>query len=117
MHTIMIAPNRYIQGPGVLKKIGDHIRHLGQKAFFIGGPTAIFIVRDCAAENLKENSIQYVFETFKGTCTRAGALGLSEKARDFGADMIVGTGGGKGAPNSREAREPPFAVLETSTDG
>ncbi len=94
MHTIMIAPNRYIQGPGVLNQIGDHIRHLGQKAFFIGGSTAISIVKDCATENLKENDIQCQMETFKGACTRAGAEGLSKKAKSFGADIIVGAGGG-----------------------
>jgi glycerol dehydrogenase len=94
MHTIMIAPNRYIQGPGVLSKIGDHIQHLGQKALFIGGPTAISIVTDCAVENLKENNIQFEFETFKGACTRADADGLSKKAKSFGAEIIVGAGGG-----------------------
>ena len=94
MHTIIIAPNRYLQGPGILRKIGDHIQHLGQRAFFIGGPTAISIVKDCSTENLKQNNIQFQFETFKGSCTRAAADELSEKAKTFGGQIIVGAGGG-----------------------
>ena len=59
MFNIMIAPNRYVQGPGLLNKIGEHINHLGKRVFFIGGPTAISIVKDCAVENLKENNIEF----------------------------------------------------------
>lgn len=95
MFSIMIAPNRYVQGPGVLGKIGDHIKHLGQKAFFIGGPTAISIVKNCAIENLKESNIEYHFEPFSGECTRASADALSKKAKAFDAQIIVGTGGGR----------------------
>ena len=94
MHTIMIAPNRYIQGPGVLSQIGDHVAHLGQKAFIIGGPTALSIVKDCAADNLNENNILFELESFKGACNRAAADALSKKAEAFGAEMIVGAGGG-----------------------
>ncbi|MFC1862597.1 glycerol dehydrogenase [Thermodesulfobacteriota bacterium] len=95
MFSIMIAPNRYVQGPGVLNNIGNHIKHLGDKAFFIGGPTAISIVKDCASENLEENNIEFIFEPFSGMCTRQSADELSKKAISFGANIIVGTGGGK----------------------
>ncbi len=44
MVKIMIAPNRYIQGPGVTKEMGNYVSHLGSKFFFIGGPTALSIV-------------------------------------------------------------------------
>ena len=57
MFNIMIAPSKYVQGPGVLGNIGDHIYPLGQRAFFIGGPTAISIVKECAFANLKEKGI------------------------------------------------------------
>jgi len=95
MFSIMIAPNRYVQGPGVLRNIGNHIKHLGDKAFFIGGPTALSIVKDSAVENLKENNIEFIFEPFSGMCTRESADELSKKAKTFGANIIVGTGGGR----------------------
>lgn len=95
MYSIMIAPSRYVQGPGVLDKIGDHIRHLGNRVFLLGGPTAIEIVKQKASENMKENEMEFHFEPFKGECTRASAGALTEKAKVFGAQIIVGTGGGR----------------------
>lgn len=95
MHSIMIAPSRYVQGPGVLNTIGEHIGHLGNKAFFIGGPTALSILKECAYNNLEEKGIEYRFECFSGECTRASAVELSKKARDFGSEIIVGAGGGR----------------------
>ena len=95
MIKIMIAPNRYVQGPRVLQETGKHIAHLGSRVFFIGGPTALSIVKDQIAASLDGNSIEYQFEAFSGECTRASAAQLSEKARKFGADVVAGVGGGR----------------------
>lgn len=95
MYKIIIAPSKYLQGPAVLNNIGEHIRYLGSKAFIIGGPTAIAILRDSGAENLKLNGIESFFETFSGECTRMSADEIAKKAVAFGAEVIVGTGGGR----------------------
>ena len=95
MTRIMIAPNRYIQGPRILGETGKHIVHLGSRVFIIGGPTALSIVQDQVSASLDENSMQYQFEAFSGECTRASAAQLSEKARKFGADVVAGVGGGR----------------------
>jgi glycerol dehydrogenase len=95
MIKIMIAPNRYVQGPRVLEETGKHISHLGSRVFFIGGPTALSIVKDQIAESLDGLSMEYQFETFSEECTRASAAQLSEKARRFGADVVAGVGGGR----------------------
>ena len=95
MVKIMIAPNRYIQGPGVTKEMGNYVSHLGSKFFFIGGPTAVSIVTDRIMASFREDSLDCHFEVFSGECTRSSAAELSEKARNFGADVIVGVGGGR----------------------
>ena len=95
MIRIMIAPNRYIQGPNVLKETGKYIVHLGSKVFFIGGPTALSIVKDQVSASLKENSMESLFEAFSGECTRASAAQLLENAKKFGADVVAGVGGGR----------------------
>ena len=95
MVKIMIAPNRYIQGPGVTKEMGSYVSHLGSKFFFIGGPTAVSIVTDRIMASFRENSLGCHFEVFSGECTRSSAAELSGKARNFGADVIVGVGGGR----------------------
>jgi glycerol dehydrogenase len=95
MVKIMIAPNRYIQGPGVIRDTAKYIAHLGTKFFFIGGPTSVSIVKEKVSASLKENSLQFHFEEFSGECTRHSAAQLSEKAKQFGAQVIVGAGGGR----------------------
>lgn len=91
----MIAPNRYIQGPDVIKETAKYIAHLGSIIFFIGGPTALSIIRDKVSASLDERSLRYHFEEFFGECTRLSATGLSGKAKEFGAQVIVGVGGGR----------------------
>jgi glycerol dehydrogenase len=95
MVKIMIAPNRYIQGPGVTKEIAKYIAHLGSNFYFIGGPTALATIKEKVSGSLNERSLKYHFEEFKGECTRASAEGLSAKAKEFGAQVIVGVGGGR----------------------
>ncbi len=95
MEKVMIAPARYVQGPGVLKHIAQHVGRFGSRIFFIGGPTAIGIVDASVSANLKQQGIEYHLERFRGPCTRSSAERLAAKARDFGAEVIVGVGGGK----------------------
>ena len=95
MAKILIAPNRYIQGPRVLRDTGKYIAHLGSKVFFVGGPTALARVQDQVSASLKGHSIKCQFEPFSGECTRASAAKLLEKARKFGADVVAGVGGGR----------------------
>ncbi len=95
MVKIMVAPNRYIQGPGVLKEAGRYIMHLGSRVFFVGGPTALSAVQEQVSASLEEHPMEYHFEAFPGACTRSSAAQLSEKARGFGADVVAGVGGGR----------------------
>ena len=46
MIKIMIAPNRYVQGPQVMREAGKYIAPLGSKVYVIGGPTALSLVKD-----------------------------------------------------------------------
>ncbi len=95
MIKIMIAPNRYIQGPGILKETGRYISHLGSRIFLIGGPTAFSVAGDQVTTSLDNSSMKYMFEEFRGECTRASVSMISEKARGFEADVVVGVGGGR----------------------
>jgi glycerol dehydrogenase len=95
MVKIMIAPNRYIQGPGVTKEMGKYVSHLGSKFLFIGGPTAVSLVQEPVAACFRAASLDCQFERFSGECTRSSAEALSERARHINAEVIVGVGGGR----------------------
>jgi glycerol dehydrogenase len=95
MVKIMIAPNRYIQGPGVLTETGNHISHVGSKVFFIAGQTALSVVQEAVSTSLKSHSIEHHFEPFSGECTRTSAAQLSKKAHALKADIVAGIGGGR----------------------
>jgi glycerol dehydrogenase len=95
MVKIMIAPSRYIQGPGVTKEMGKYVSHLGSKFLFIGGPTAVSLVREPVTVCFRAASLDCQFELFSGECTRSSAEELSEKAKNFKAEVIVGVGGGR----------------------
>src|SRR5208283_1977876 len=94
MVKIMIAPNRYVQGPGVLGETGKHIGHLGSKVFFVAGPVAWSIVKEQIESSLAGSSMTYRYEGFTGLCTQEAVARLSEKARAFSPDVVAGVGGG-----------------------
>lgn len=94
MTKIMIAPNRYIQGPGVLGEIGNHIGHLGSRVLFVSGNTAWNTVKEHITNSLAESSIAYHHEPFSGLCTQKVVDELLVKTRDFKPDIVAGVGGG-----------------------
>lgn len=42
---ILTAPNRYIQGYGVIRDFGKYMAHLGSRPFIIGGKTALSTIK------------------------------------------------------------------------
>lgn len=94
MVKIMIAPNRYVQGPRVLEDAGQYIGYLGSKVFLVVDPVAWSIVKDQISMGFSKSSIAYEYEPFEGLCTRAAADVISLKARSFGPDVVAGLGGG-----------------------
>jgi len=88
------SPNRYIQGFNIIKDFGKYISHLGSKPFIIGGKTALSTIRESVLKSVAERSMECDFAVFSGKGTRSDAAGLTRKATDFGADVIVGAGGG-----------------------
>jgi glycerol dehydrogenase len=94
MVKIMIAPNRYVQGPRVLADAAKYIGHLGRRVFFVTGPVAWSIVEGPISQSLSENSMPFQFEPFEGLCTQAAAARIAEKAKGFDPEVIAGVGGG-----------------------
>jgi len=94
MVRIFTSPSRYIQGYNVIKDFGKYISHLGSKPFIIGGKTALSTIRESVSKSVAENAMKCDFAMFSGKGTRSDAADLAKRAASFGADIIVGAGGG-----------------------
>ncbi len=94
MVKIMIAPNRYIQGPGVLEETGRYIGHLGSKVLFVSDPVAWSLVTEQIVGSLAASSMTYRYEAFAGLCTQKAVADIVEKVRGFAPDIVAGVGGG-----------------------
>ena len=87
---ILGAPQRYVQGPGAIDRLGAEIEIAG------GGPVAV-IINPVAREILGETIARQLPEArllrFGGECAADEISALAEQAKE--ARLIVGVGGGK----------------------
>lgn len=98
---ILIAPGKYVQGPDVLSEIGKHVASLGKKALVIGGPTALSVTKGTIEKSFADGEIEGIYEVFNGECCDSEINRLMDIAKGFGAEMIVGVGGGKNIDASK----------------
>ncbi|MGJ7045206.1 iron-containing alcohol dehydrogenase family protein [Thermoanaerobacterium thermosulfurigenes] len=92
---ILLGAGRYIQVQNALDFIGKEILRLGKRAYIIGGKTALEISLEKIRKSIEKEGINYKINIFKGFCSMNQINWLSEEARKFDADVIVGVGGGK----------------------
>jgi glycerol dehydrogenase len=95
MVKIMVSPSRYIQGPGVISKIGEYIMELGERAMVIGDKIILSLIQGPLTESLRKNQIAFHVEEFQGEATRTEVDRLKEIAQRNKVNLIIGAGGGK----------------------
>jgi len=99
MLKIMIAPNRYVQGSGAIRKIGEQVKSLGlgTNALVVCGRSAMAITKEDVQSSLQNNGITSTFELFTGECSIPEINRLQAVGEKIGANFIIGIGGGKPA--------------------
>lgn len=91
-----LGGGRYIQSDKAAGLLGLELKRYGAKrAFILGGRTALSIASPRFEAGLRAEGIDFFVEEFRGHCTLKKCAELREKAERYGADMIVGVGGGK----------------------
>jgi glycerol dehydrogenase len=95
MKAILIAPRRYVQGKDVLKEAGRYVAMLGKKALVLWSPRIKGLIGPTLLPSLKEAGVEVVDVQFRGETTKAEAARVAQIARQAGADVILGAGGGK----------------------
>ena len=116
MTTSMLAPSRYVQGPGVLSGLADHVRSLGTRALVPVRGRAGKLFASLPPEPGTLESVE-----FTGECTTNEVDRLADLGRDLGCDVVVGLGAGKALDTAKAVAhglEAPVIVCPTaaSTD-
>ncbi len=95
MKTVLIAPRKYVQGKGVLKETGDYVAILGKKPLVLWDACVKEIVGETMLSSLKAAGLDVIDIDFNGEATKEEAARIAGIAREQGADVIIGVGGGK----------------------
>lgn len=103
MKTVLIAPRKYVQGRGVLKEAGTYIGKLGKKPLVLWDSCVKDAVGETVLASLKEAGLEVVDVQFQGESTHEEASRVAQIARENGADVSVGIGGGKALDTAKAA--------------
>lgn len=95
MNFTFLAPRKYVQGRNILREAGAHISKVGKKPLILWDTRVRALVGERVIASFKSAALAAVDIEFRGDSTKAEAARVAQIARDQGADMIVGLGGGK----------------------
>lgn len=89
------APLTYINQAGIITEAGSYISNYGKRAVVVGSKTSFQIAGEKLFASLTGSGIEYVKYLFEGYPSERISLEIQAKAIEFGADSIIGLGGGK----------------------
>lgn len=97
MLSIFCAPARYVQGRNASLYLGEEMKKLGLPGpvFVLAGSHANTLLSETWEKTFKSASYKYKVEQFKGECSAAEIERCKKIAKEFGAKVVVGAGGGK----------------------
>lgn len=104
---------RYICGFDVLETVGREVLRAAKKVFVVGGKTALSLTKERLCHGFEEAGIEYRFEEYSGFCAYNPAHAYADKALQWGAEAIIGVGGGRAMDFSKLCGA--FAGLPTYT--
>jgi glycerol dehydrogenase len=105
MLKVFCSPSRYTQGSNSTFSLGKEMATLGLAgpAFIVAGKTAIAVLSDTWRLSLENAGFAYQVYRFGGECSIAEIERVKRQARDQGARVIIGAGGGKVLDTARAA--------------
>ena len=97
MLKVFCSPTRYTQGPHATEQLGSEMHNLGLEgpALIVAGRSAIRLLSETWARTFADAGMAYQVFSFAGECTAAEIGRGDNAAREAGARVIVGAGGGK----------------------
>jgi len=95
MKSVLIAPRRYVQGPGVLTELGTYVAMLGKRPLVLWDDVVKGLVGETVMASLAAADLETVETAFTGETTHAEANRVAKIVRARGCDVVIGVGGGK----------------------
>ncbi len=95
MHRVYASPDRYIQGPGALERVGPLALQHGKSALIISDSDVWQVVGDSVEESFNDVTTTMERSNFTGECSTSEIDRLTDVASKRNADVIIGIGGGK----------------------
>jgi len=95
------GPAKYVQKAGELARLGDHVATLGGTALLLADPFVLDQYGTAIRESMDRSGIAYQLERFGGECCTSEIERVTGLVKAFGADVVVGIGGGKTADTAK----------------
>jgi glycerol dehydrogenase len=99
----IIGPRRYVQGRGMLRRIGDYLSPFGNQVMVLADATVWDLLGDTVQHSLSGAGIGLVYERFGGECSAAEIDRVAEAIRAAGVAAVAGLGGGKTLDTAKAA--------------
>ena len=121
MDKIIISPSKYVQGANVMASIGEYVKPLGTKVLAIADGFVTGLVGETVQKSCADAGVEIIMMEFVGECSRPEIERAMELAKQEGAEVVIGIGGGKTLDTAKAAafyNKVPVVVVPTiaSTD-
>jgi glycerol dehydrogenase len=90
----IIAPGRYVQGPGAILRLGEYLRVIGSRPILVAGDTGWSAVQHDVTTSLEAAGLPVIRETFGGITTAKEVQRIVDAIAANNADIVVAVGGG-----------------------
>lgn len=95
MDSYRFGAGRYIQENNALDFCGEEIKRYGNKAYVIGGNTAIAVTEKRLCSSFEKYGLAYCMERFSGYPSVQKIEELKAVVKEKDCDVLVGVGGGR----------------------
>lgn len=95
MAKVLISPEKYVQGAGEMKKLGEYAQNYGKKALILISKGGYKRIGAMVEKSFEGKECGYVFDYFNGECSKKEIKRLGEIVKKEACDVVIGIGGGK----------------------